>query len=62
MEYMQICALVTRIMGLKQVKAMREASGDQRGVSAMERREVSGVLIGAVVIHEPRVLWCRCGS
>ena len=42
MEYMQICALVTRIMGLKQVKAMREASGDQRGVNAIERRLVSG--------------------
>ena len=37
-EYMQICALVTRFMGWKQVKAMREASGDQRGVSEMERR------------------------
>ena len=42
MEYMQICALVTRIMGLKQVKATREASGDHRGVSAMERRVVIG--------------------
>ena len=42
MEYMQSCALVTRFMGLKQVKAMREASGDQRGVSAMLRRLVSG--------------------
>ena len=42
MEYMQICALMTPLAGAKQVKAMREASGDQRGVSEMVPREVSG--------------------
>src|SRR2546426_4858483 len=42
MEYMQICALVRPLYGAKQVKAMREPSGDQRGVIAIERREVSG--------------------
>ncbi|GAC1628223.1 MAG: hypothetical protein NVS9B13_25800 [Candidatus Acidiferrum sp.] len=36
MEYMQIWALTTLFMGSKQVKAMREASGDQRGVREME--------------------------
>src|SRR5260370_29840804 len=40
-EYMQICALVRPAEGAKQVKAIREASGDQRGVSAMDLREVS---------------------
>src|SRR2546430_1542539 len=40
-EYMQICALVSPLDGAKQVKAMREASGDQRGVSEMDFREVS---------------------
>src|ERR1700756_3886745 len=42
-EYMQICGLTTRVgPGSKQVKAMREPSGDQRGVREMVRREVSG--------------------
>ncbi len=40
-EYMQICALVRPDDGAKQVKAMREASGDQRGVRAIDFREVS---------------------
>src|SRR5713101_6590452 len=40
-EYMQICALTTPKAGAKHVKAMREPSGDHRGVSAMECREVS---------------------
>ena len=40
-EYMQICALVRPAEGAKHVKAMREASGDQRGVSAIDLREVS---------------------
>src|SRR5579863_5971901 len=40
-EYMQICALTTPLKGAKQVKAMRDASGDQRGVSEMEPRCVS---------------------
>src|ERR1700722_15529514 len=41
-EYMQICALVIVPFLEKQVNAMREASGDHRGVSAMECREVTG--------------------
>ena len=41
-EYMQICGLTTPWDGAKQVKAMREASGDQRGVSEMVLSEVSG--------------------
>src|SRR5258708_34329220 len=41
-EYMQICALVRPAEGAKQEKAMREASGDQRGVRAINFREVSG--------------------
>ncbi len=41
-EYMQICGLTTPLPEAKQVNAMREASGDQRGVSEMVRREVSG--------------------
>ena len=40
-EYMQICALTMLLAGAKQVKAMREASGDQRGVREMEPRCVS---------------------
>src|ERR1700674_4109515 len=40
-EYMQICALTSPLAGAKQVKAMREASGDHRGVREMERREVN---------------------
>src|SRR6266852_7386495 len=40
-EYMQICALVRPADGAKQVKAIREASGDHRGVRAMDFREVS---------------------
>ena len=40
-EYMQICALVRPLDGAKHVKAMREASGDQRGVSEIDFREVS---------------------
>ncbi len=40
-EYIQICALVTPAEGAKQVKAMREASGDQRGVREMDFRDVS---------------------
>src|SRR5579864_7089447 len=43
MEYMQICGLTTPVgPGTKQVKAMREASGDQRGVSEIVCSEVSG--------------------
>src|SRR5713226_6857024 len=42
-EYMQICGLTTPVApGTKQVKAMREASGDQRGVREMVCKEVSG--------------------
>src|SRR6266403_6128824 len=41
-ENMQICALVRPRLGAKQVKAMREASGDHRGVSEIDLREVSG--------------------
>jgi len=41
MEYMQICALVRPPDGAKQVKAIREASGDQRGVREIDFREVS---------------------
>src|SRR4029077_13788565 len=42
-EYMQICGLTTLAgPASKQVKAMREASGDQRGVSEMVCRDVSG--------------------
>src|SRR5712692_6300757 len=41
-EYMQICGLTTPLAEAKQVNAMREASGDHRGVSEMVRREVSG--------------------
>src|SRR6266849_6149464 len=42
-EYMQICGLTTPVGPCaKQVKAMREASGDQRGVREMVFREVSG--------------------
>ncbi len=40
--YMQICGPVTLRYWAKQVKAMREASGDQRGVREMEWRLVSG--------------------
>src|SRR6266852_4518944 len=43
MEYMQICGLTTRVgPASKQVKAMREASGDQRGVREIVCRDVSG--------------------
>src|SRR5215813_2012747 len=41
-EYMQSCGLTMLWYGAKQVKAMREPSGDQRGVSEMVRRLVSG--------------------
>src|SRR6267154_1320076 len=42
-EYMQICGLTTPLApAAKQVKAMREASGDHLGVSEIVRREVSG--------------------
>src|SRR5215470_7436448 len=41
-EYMQSCGLTMLWYGAKQVKAMREASGDQRGVREMVRRLVSG--------------------
>src|SRR5579864_6346216 len=41
-EYMQICGLTTPLApGAKQVKAMREASGDHLGVSEIVRSEVS---------------------
>src|SRR6266849_6958090 len=40
-ENMQIWALVRPAEGAKQVKAMREPSGDQRGVREMDFREVS---------------------
>src|SRR6266478_3728448 len=40
-ENMQICALVRPAEGAKQVNAMREASGDQRGVRAMDFRLVN---------------------
>src|SRR5258708_29206986 len=40
-EYMQICALVRPPDGAKQVNAMREASGDQRGVSEIDFSEMS---------------------
>src|SRR5271155_183985 len=40
-EYMQICAPVIAPNFTKQVKAIRELSGDQRGVSAMDFNEVS---------------------
>ena len=40
-EYMQICALVRPADGAKHVKAMREASGDQRGVSEIDLSVVS---------------------
>src|SRR5271154_78236 len=41
-EYMQICGPVTLPNFAKHVNAIREASGDQRGVRAMECREVKG--------------------
>ena len=41
MEYMQICALVRPDEGAKHVKAMREASGDHRGVREIDLRVVS---------------------
>src|SRR5260370_35845442 len=42
-EYMQICGLTTRVgPASKQVNAMRDASGDQRGVNEIVRSEVSG--------------------
>jgi len=37
---MQIWPLTTLFAGAKQVKAMREDSGDRRGVREMERRVV----------------------
>src|SRR5258707_14284080 len=43
MEYMQICELTTFVgPASKQVKAMRDASGDQRGVKEIVCRDVSG--------------------
>ncbi len=43
MEYMQICGLTTLVgPASKQVKAMREASGDQRGVREIVCSDVSG--------------------
>ena len=42
-EYMQISGLTGPFPPLeKHVKAMREMSGDQRGVSEIDRSEVSG--------------------
>ncbi len=40
-ENMQICALVRPFEGRKQVKAIREASGDQRGVRDIDFKVVS---------------------
>ncbi len=40
-ENMQICAVVRPAEGAKQVNAMREASGDQRGVREIDFKEVS---------------------
>jgi hypothetical protein len=41
-EYMQICGPVTPDAYAKHVNAIRDESGAQRGVSEIDRRDVSG--------------------
>src|SRR3981081_1847782 len=48
MEYMQICGLTTLVgAASKQVKAMRDASGDQRGVKEIFGMAGRGSLLAA---------------